>query len=422
MEKLPKGEQYGYLSDGTKVIYEIEVGEPCDLGFQRLHRRVKKICEDYIPPEPEDISKFDSAKFALEAASGGKNTLIFDDLGIPSVMVRIPRFNWADVVDGGEDKPCSAFMVDGDLLDYIYISKYHNVIENGRAYSLPGRDPAHTITIDDAREACERKGKGWHLFTNAEWSAISHWCMKNGSVPRGNSHWGLAYGATHERGILSPENELSVTASARTLTGSGPDSWTHDGSPFGICDLNGNIFDWVSGIRIMDGEIQVIPDNDSALNVDENIKSRLWKAIDINGNLVDPGSPGTYKYDGVNPGVDTKKVVMVKGGSRLSTKLENIQYTGRLTRESDYGYTFNMFKDTLASVQPHILLKELGLFPVDNPASNGIFFIKNYGERVLARGGSWWDNSPGWLWDFYVRETRDFIFPDIGFRAAYIDL
>ena len=224
MEKLPKGEQYGYLSDGTKVIYEIEVGEPCDLGFQRLHRRVKKICEDYIPPEPEDISKFDSAKFALEAASGGKNTLIFDDLGIPSVMVRIPRFNWADVVDGGEDKPCSAFMVNGDLLDYIYISKYHNVIENGRAYSLPGRDPAHTITIDDAREACERKGKGWHLFTNAEWSAISHWCMKNGSVPRGNSHWGLAYGATHERGILSPENELSVTASARTLTGSGPDS------------------------------------------------------------------------------------------------------------------------------------------------------------------------------------------------------
>ncbi|GEM_PF-3016696 len=63
-----------------------------------------------------------------------------------------------------------------------------------------------------------------------------------------------------------------------------------------------------------------------------------------------------------------------------------------------------------------------GLFPVDNPASNGIFFIKNYGERVLARGGSWWDNSPGWLWDFYMRETRDFLFPDIGFRAAYVSL
>lgn len=422
MEQLPKGEQYGFLSDGTKVIYEIEVGEPCDFGFPRLHRRVKKVCEEYKEPEPQDISKYDSAKFALEAASGGKNTLLFDDLGMPSVMVRIPRFNWADVVEGGEDKPCSAFMVDGDLLDYIYISKYLNVIENGRAYSLPGRDPAHTITIDDAREACARKGKGWHLFTNAEWAAISHWCMKNNSIPRGNSHWGLAYGATHERGILSPENELSATPSARTLTGSGSDSWNHDGSPFGISDLNGNVFDWVSGIRIMDGEIQVIPDNDSALNVDESIDSAQWKAIDVKGNLVNPGSEDTYKYDGVSQGVDTKKVVMVEGGSRLSTKIENVNYTGEMTPDADYSYVFNMFYDTLACVQPHIILKELGLFPVDNPASNGIFFYKNYGERVLARGGSWWDNSPGWLWDFYLRETRDFIFPDIGFRAAYVDL
>lgn len=422
MENLPKGEQYGFLSDGTKVVYEIIVDEPCDMGFQRLHRRVKRVCEEYKEPAPCDISKYDAAKFALEAASGSRNTLLFDDLGMPSVMVRIPRFNWSDVLAGGEDKPCSAFIVDGRVLDYIYISKYLNVIENGRGYSLPGRDPAHTITIDDAREACARKGKGWHLFTNAEWCAISHWCMKNNTIPHGNSHWGLAFGNTHERGILSPENDLSVTSSARTLTGSGPDTWNHDGSPFGINDLNGNVFDWVSGVRIMDGEIQIIPDNNSALNVDEGIKSTLWKAIDINGSLVEPNSPDTYKYDGVNPGVDTEKVVMVRGGSRLSTKIENIQFTGNMTPESDFGYTFNMFYDTLASVPPHILLKQLGLFPVDNPASSGIFFIKNYGERVLARGGSWWDNSPGWLWDFYVRETRDFLFPDIGFRAAYIEL
>lgn len=295
MEKLPKGEQYGYLADCTKVIYEIEVGEPCDFGFPHLHRRVKKVCEDYTQPEPEDPSKYDSAKFALEAASGGRNTLLFDDLGMPSVMVRIPRFNWSDVVEGGEDMPCSAFIVDGDLLDYIYISKYLNVIENGRAYSLPGRDPANTITIDDAREACARKGKGWHLFSNAEWSAISHWCMKNNTVPRGNSYWGMAYGARHERGILSLENDLSVTPSARTLTGSGPDVWNHDGSPFGISELNGNVFDLVSGVRVMDGEIQVIPENDSALNVDESINSTLWKAINTKGKLVDPGSDGTYK-------------------------------------------------------------------------------------------------------------------------------
>ncbi len=420
MDTLEKGRQYGYLPDGTKVLYQIEIGEPDDLGFQRLHRHVIKTCEETLP-EP-DTKGFDAAKFALEAASGGRNTLLYDDIGQPSVMVRIPRFNWSDVIEGGEDKPCSAFIVGGKTVDCIYISKYLNVIEWGRAYSLPNRDPAHTITIDDAREACARKGRGWHLLTNAEWCAIAHWCMKNQTVPRGNTKWGYADVRKHERGIFSPENALSATPSARTRTGTGPDAGNHAFSPDGISDLHGNVFDWVSGVRVMNGEIQVIPDNDSALNVDESIDSPLWRAINTKGELVAPGSPDTYKYDGIAQGLDTKKVVMVRGGVKLSTQLNNLQYTGENPETADYGYTFNMFKDTPAEVSPHILLKELGLYPVDDPRSNGIFFIKNYGERILARGGSWWDNSPGWLWDLYFREVRSFIFPDIGFRSAYIEI
>ncbi|MDR1727823.1 MAG: SUMF1/EgtB/PvdO family nonheme iron enzyme [Acidobacteriota bacterium] len=421
-EALPKGEQYGFTSDGRKVVYEIEVGPSDDLGFQRLYRHVKRVCEDYKAPERIDPRSFDAAKFALECASGGRNTLLFDDLGRPSVMVRIPRFNWSDVVAGGEDKPCSAFVVGGRVLDSVYISKYPNVIEDGRAYSLPGRDPAHTVTIDDAREACARKGRGWHLFTNAEWCALAHWCMKNGTVPRGNSNFGLADKNEHERGVLSPENELSATPSSRTLTGSGPDSWNHDFGPFGVTDLNGNVWDWVAGARVMDGEIQIIPDNDSALNVDEGTDSPCWRAVNTKGELVAPGSPDTYKYDGVTPGVDTQKVVIVPGGVKLSTRLELPQYTGPMTPDADYAYAYTMFKDTLADTPPHILLKELGLFPVDHPASDGLFFIKNYGERPLARGGSWWDKSPGWLWDLYFRELKDFIFPDIGLRASYVEL
>jgi hypothetical protein len=421
MGALEKGEQYGYLPDGTRVVYQIEIGESDDLGFQRLHRTVKRVCPEE-PPAPADPKVVEAARFALEAASGGRNTLLCDDLGRPSVMVRIPRFNWSDVVEGGEDKPCSAFVVGGRVLDCIYISKYLNVIEYGRAYSLPGRDPAHTITIDDARQACARKGRGWHLLTNAEWAAIAHWSMKNDTVPRGNTHWGVAFGRPHERGVFSPENELSVTKAGRTYTGTGPDAWNHDHAPFGISDLVGNVFDWVSGVRVMNGEIQVIPDNDSALNVDESPDSNLWRAINTKGELVPPGSPDTYKFDGVMPGVDTKKVVMVPGGVRLSTKLDNQQYTGEMTSDADYGYTFNMVGDTPADVPVHILLQELGLYPLKDPRSSGILFIKNYGERVLARGGSYWDNSPGWLWDLYLRETRDFIFPDIGFRAAYVEL
>jgi hypothetical protein len=84
-----------------------------------------------------------------------------------------------------------------------------------------------------------------------------------------------------------------------------------------------------------------------------------------------------------------------------------------LPKGDDFGYTFNVFIDTPADADVHILLKELGLYPTANPNSNGIVFIKNYGERTLARGGSCWDNSPGWLWDLYFREVRDLIFSDM---------
>ena len=66
-----------------------------------------------------------------------------------------------------------------------------------------------------------------------------------------------------------------------------------------------------------DGEIQIIPDNDSALNVDESAGSPLWRAIDPSGKLVAPGSSGIrYKYDGVNPGISIDAADLVPGGVR----------------------------------------------------------------------------------------------------------
>ena len=112
----------------------VKTGVKDDIGFPVL----KKIGEPdpVILPEgdPKEIrAGFEGARFALEAASGGKNTLLFDDLGLPSVMVRIPMFLWSDVLDGAPQDPCSAFIVGGRVLDEIYISKYMNVIEYGRS-------------------------------------------------------------------------------------------------------------------------------------------------------------------------------------------------------------------------------------------------------------------------------------------------
>ncbi len=372
------------------------------------------------------MANFDEARFALEAATGGNNTLLLDDAGLPSVMVRIPMFRWSEVIDGGEDAPCSAFVVDGKVQSCIYISKYLNILEAGRAYSLPNRDPAHTLTIDEARAACAAKGRGWHLMTNAEWTALAHWCVKNRTVPRGNSNFGRDFQATHERGILVPGNNgESTTSEMRTYTGSGRDTWSHDHSAFGVFDLNGNIWDFVSGLRIVDGEIQVIPDNNSALNVDESADSPHWRAISTEGALVPPGSPNTYKYDGIAPGISSGEDRAVGDGFKLNTAVTNRNYTGSESDTAHRAYGWMPFYDMTAEhgVPAHIRLKQLGLFPAGGAYRDGAyFFLRNYGERIAARGGSWFDAAGGGIWDLYLRETRAFIFPDIGFRAAYIAL
>jgi len=420
----------------TEVQYKeplfeiIKTGLADGFGFELLDKKPVMENGEQVMVDAVYYKETDPAKLALEAATGGKNTIIYDDIGNPSIMVRIPAFKWSDVMEGGEDTLCSAFIVDGKELDCIYISKYLNIIEDGRAYSLPARDPAHTLTIDEAREACAKKGAGWHLMTNAEWAALAHWCYTNDTMPHGNTARGKDIYESWISGVKSTEGNAAsaeVWPSDRTLTGTGPDEWSHDRTSSGIFDLNGNVWDYVAGVRFVNGEIQVIPDNNSALNVDESVDSTLWRAIDIDGNLVAPGSPNTYKYDGTIPGIAERDMIgLADGGVFLSTTVTNPMYSGELTGE--YGdacaYTFQPFNTVYAApgLEPHILLKELALYPVSQDIDNGNFFIRNYGERTVARGGSWYDGRSSGMWDLYARESRSFVFPDIGFRSAYFEL
>ena len=79
----------------------------------------------------------------------------------------------------------------------------------------------------------------------------------------------------------------------KTATGSGPVTWAHDGTEHGIYDLNGNVWEMAEGIRLINGEIQVLRDNDGVLPECWND----WKAIDKRGKLVKVGSKNTWKFD-----------------------------------------------------------------------------------------------------------------------------
>lgn len=224
------------------------------------------------------MGNYDQMAAAVSELSGGKNVVLLDDIGMPSIYVRIPKGKNSELVSGLSDNVHYAFNVDSVEKTAFYYSKYQNIIVNERAYSLGHRDPANSINWDAARKACENKGAGFHLATMAEWAYIALWCRKNGTMPHGNNNYGKDSAYTHEHG---EESSKDSGKTGRCFTGSGPVTWNHNHHGDGICDLNGNVWEWNAGMRLVDGEIQIIPYNNAAMGskCDMSASSTLWKAI-----------------------------------------------------------------------------------------------------------------------------------------------
>lgn len=356
------------------------------------------------------MANFDLVNLALKATCPG-NEIILDDKGLPSVMVRIPKFKIKDVIDGGSDSTHPAFIVNGIEVPEIYISKFQNVIHNGRAYSLPGEDPTVNVNFDTARQACEAKGPGWHLMTNAEWAAIALWCRKNNLMPKGNNNYGKD--VSESTYVAIPTYIDAQGRTCRVATGSGPVTWSHNGEVTGIWDLNGNVYEWVGGYRTVDGEIQILPNNDAAdADNSQGAQSSKWQAIMPDGTLVAPGTAGTLKWDyTADPGtIDTGKPF------RLNTVLE-------FPASNDLPYGSQQFNTLTAAdgVTVPEILKALALFPADNGDHGGdYFYMRNRGERLAYRGGHWSYGSYAGVFSLFGFSSRSYSRTYIGFRSAYI--
>lgn len=117
------------------------------------------------------MANFDDMKLAVEALSGGKNTVLLDDRGMPSIMVAFPKFKISDVIAGGSENIHPAFSVGGAEKDVVYVSKFQNIVMNDRAYSLPFKDPKTGVNFDQSVNYCRNKGTGWGLMPYSLWSA-----------------------------------------------------------------------------------------------------------------------------------------------------------------------------------------------------------------------------------------------------------
>lgn len=359
----------------------------------------------------------DDLRAGVEAASGGQQTVMYTAKGQPSYMNVVPKFNLEDVGANLGVGVHPAFIVDGVEKSEFFYGAYMGVIKNGELLSLPNVTPGRSSTFDSFNSAARANGIGWHISTNAEWAALMLWCAKNGFTPRGNTAWGRSSDSPFETARrLDGKAPGDSTGDGVVLNGSGPASWRHNNSANGISDMVGNMWEWQGGLRIVDGEIQVIANNNAA-TADLAVGSAAWRAMLLStGALVAPGTAGTAKIDS-----PTATVTASGGIPKVSPNI--INYNGVVgSNENGAGMVVGAFNGitTEAGVTIPAIMRSLGIFTQADITDGDSVYVRNYGERLALRGGAWGDSAAAGMRFLDLRVARSAFGTGIGARPAFV--
>jgi hypothetical protein len=332
------------------------------------------------------------------------NTVLTDHAGNPAVTVYVPMFLLSDVIAGARAVPHPAFVRGDRVLDGIYVSKFQNVLRDGVACALPDEDPATGIDYDGAVAACRARGTGWHLMTAMEWGAIALWCHRNGCMPYGNNGMGKDYRETEQTARIAFSNAEKPIC--RTATGSGPNTWNHNGRADGIADLNANVWEWVGGLRLVYGELQVLSEIDAPVDRE----SDAWRAIDgRTGKLILPSGNGTTEH---SVKLDFRDGVWV--------------YTAGAISDMDAHFRFCAFADVSADEtvgeRASELLLSLGLLGREigfDDRAVALYANNGASERIPFRGGRWGQEGNAGVFKTCFDDPRTYAGAAVGFRAVY---
>lgn len=307
---------------------------------------------------------------------------IYDDVGIPSFMYRITKKKNSELFPGGRDKVHPAFIINGKEYDEIYISVYENCEINGKPYSLPMQKPWTNITNDEAARACFSKGDGWHLMTRMEWGLVAGICGMSGILPHGNTDYGKYHADENEKGV--PSGDYGVT-----LTGSGPETWTHNHKKDGIHDLCGNVLEMVRGFRIKNGVLQAAKDNDAAMDIDLTCEGDDW--FDV---VDDEGKP-------------------------IYVHVEDGEITFTTDKDFTQGYGGDCWGNVIIRCKSQ-QMRELGLW---NGEKNAYLYVDSTdGEYLPFCGGSWYGTSIAGVFCVNLHSSRTNSNSGVGFRSAFCEL
>ena len=357
------------------------------------------------------MSTFDYSGLALKMVAPS-NELITDDKGLPGAYVYRAKKMLSELLTSGDASIVHpAFVIDENIKDGLYFGKFQGKSHNNRIYSLPGEDPTASINLDTYVQYCRNKGTGHHCITAAEWAFLALLAKKNGTQPKGNNNYGKDVTETTYQAIPKYYSSGSI---ARVATGTGPLTWSDTGAIDGIWDLNGNIWEWVAGIRLVKGELQVIPFNNAALaDVDMSATSGAWKALNASATsysdlFITPDGNGT-----------------TSGSIKLDYVSSHWQWATTITSQSDSSRNAAFASTTFGTGVSDfckMYMRAMALAPEENDTDyGGDYFYANNGadERCAYRGGHWNYGAQSGVFALSFSNARSYVDTHIGGRPAF---
>ncbi|ALR25972.1 TPA: hypothetical protein MJB68_24665 [Klebsiella pneumoniae] len=364
----------------------------------------------------------DALRQSVEAASGGLQTVLYTAKGQPSFMNIIEKFDLS-VIDPTLSGTHPAFIINGVEVSRILVGTYTASLINGELLSLPNRQPS-TPSLAAAVTAARAGGDGFHVMTNAEWSAVQMQCYALGFNPKGNNYYGrdVTDSTQYGRRVDGVSAAAGIATGTPTIyTGSGPVSFRHNNAYNGISDVNGNVNLLTPDVRLCGatGELHIFINNNAAMrSADLSATSAGWKAINaVTGELMDLSYTGT-------PGVD------FVSNLANSVKILNVSAVGNnYTLTATDGAAFSSMANAGAipvSATALAVLKKYGLYPLVADAaklgSDKIVISATPAaaatERMLRRQGTYSDGPSAGVWMAAFNGVRAASGVS-GFRVAY---
>lgn len=344
---------------------------------------------------------------AVEAASSGKNTVKYDAQGNPNVMVWINKFNSEDVnaailARHGVDLQLGtgvfpAFIKNGVQMRGFWYAKYiASAGASGGCSVVAGVQPRTSVNYDAAKALCTNKGTGWHLSANIEWLAVAYLGLAFGEQPRGDTNYGRAHDAKHEVATRASSAHApgDTGHSAPSYTGTGPATWSHDGTQFGVFDMVGNVWEWVDQLKLQEGQIFAPLDNNP------DMPEAQWPAHEC-----------YFDSSGATSGI----VIL---NSLITNRTGDLGDNGSGNGNNSNTWR-TMSKDP--SYVENLLMRQMGIEPPTGAILNGSIYSRNFGERMPSRGGNWHSASAAGLGALNFHYDRTYAGSNLGFRPALFE-